>query len=246
MNRIAVVSDIHGNVPALEAVVTDIRRHGPERIINLGDHISGPLWPAETLAELMGRDWIHIRGNHDRAVGATPPERLGPSDRFAYEQIGEAGREWLRTLPPAVRLEGGLTLCHGTPEADDLYLLETVCRGRVMPSSPAEIAVRLGGERAALMLCGHSHLPSLIDGPGNGLMVNPGSVGLPAYDDVLPEPHLVEAGSPHARYAFLRREGERWTVEHVAVPYDHDAAADRARENGRPDWEIALRTGRMS
>jgi predicted phosphodiesterase len=246
MNRIAIVSDIHGNVPAFEAVVADFRRRKPDLIVNLGDHLSGPLWPAETLADLRSRDWVHIRGNHDRVVGTLPPERLGPSDRFAHERIDEAGREWLRALPPVVRLEGGLTLCHGTPAVDELYLLESVSRGRVMPALMSEIADRLGDENAKLILCGHSHLPSLIAGPRGGLIVNPGRVGLPAYDDVLPEPHIVEAGSPHARYAFLWREGERWTVEHVAIPYDHHAAADRARANGRPDWEIALRTGRMS
>ena len=109
MNRISIVSDIHGNAPALEAVEADIRRREPDLVVNLGDHISGPLWPAETLAELKGRDWVHIRGNHDRVVGTLPPERLGPSDRFAHERIDEAGRKWLLNLPPVVRLEYGLT-----------------------------------------------------------------------------------------------------------------------------------------
>ena len=75
------------------------------------------------------------------------------------------------------------------------------------------------------------------------LIVNPGSVGLQAYDDDHPCPHIVENGSPHARYALLERRAEGWQVELRALPYDHEAAARRAEANGRGDWADALRSG---
>jgi hypothetical protein len=77
------------------------------------------------------------------------------------------------------------------------------------------------------------------------MIVNPGSVGLPAYDDDRPHPHLVESGSPHARYAILSKEGDGWAAELLSVEYDWEQAARDAEANGRTDWSRALRTGRV-
>ena len=84
---------------------------------------------------------------------------------------------------------------------------------------------------------------SLAGGP---LIVNPGSVGLPAYTDDLPCSHAMEAGSPHARYALLTKTVAGWHVELMQAPYDHERAARLALENGRPDWAQWLRTGRAA
>jgi hypothetical protein len=77
------------------------------------------------------------------------------------------------------------------------------------------------------------------------LLVNPGSVGLPAYDDIHPVPHVVEVGSPDARYAVVERVAGNWMVCLVSVPYDHWEIAELARIRQRPDWVSALTTGRM-
>jgi hypothetical protein len=79
---------------------------------------------------------------------------------------------------------------------------------------------------------------------GGQLVVNPGSVGLPAYADNTPVRHKMESGSPHARYAVLTNTTTGWRVELVAVPYDWEKAADRARVNGRNDWAARLESGR--
>ena len=79
-------------------------------------------------------------------------------------------------------------------------------RGRTRLAAPTEIEARLGGTRSPVMLCGHTHIPRVVQLPAGALVVNPGSVGLPAYDDVFPEYHVVETGSPHARYALLEKE----------------------------------------
>ncbi len=90
---------------------------------------------------------------------------------------------------------------------------------------------------------GHDHLPALLRLPDGRLLVNPGSVGLPAYRDDLPFPHAMEAGSPHARYAIVVPSPAGWAVEHVAVAYDWQSAMATAAKNGRPDWAIALGSG---
>ncbi|MBI2333999.1 MAG: metallophosphoesterase, partial [Chloroflexi bacterium] len=77
------------------------------------------------------------------------------------------------------------------------------------------------------------------------LIINPGSVGLPAYEDETPEHHVMETGSHHARYAILEYKNDDWQVELITVAYDHQQAAKQARKNGRPDWEYALQTGFM-
>lgn len=105
------------------------------------------------------------------------------------------------------------------------------------------IRTRLGNISGKLVLCGHSHIPRAIS-IGDGVqIVNPGSVGLPAYDDVQPWPHYMESGSPRARYALLDREANNWRITFVAVEYDWLAASDEARSANRPDWAHALATG---
>ncbi|MNY61103.1 Calcineurin-like phosphoesterase superfamily domain protein [compost metagenome] len=96
-----------------------------------------------------------------------------------------------------------------------------------------------------LVACGHTHLPRVMRASNGIVVVNPGSVGLQAYDDDHPHPHNVETGSPDARYALVERHHGQWTCTLLTVPYDHAAMAALAAANGRPDWAHALATGRM-
>ncbi|HEU4642487.1 MAG TPA: metallophosphoesterase family protein [Gemmatimonadaceae bacterium] len=243
--RIAVVADVHGNLPALEAVVADIARRSVDLVLNLGDHASGPLWPRETVAFLERQSWLHIAGNCDRLLVRQPPADHGASERFAYERLAPEQLRWLSSLPATASAEGDVLAFHGTPSDDCACLLETIEHGRGRLASRAEIAERLGGASASVMLCAHTHTPRIVRLDGT-LIVNPGSIGLPAYDGDDPEPHVMETGSPDARYAMLERDDHGWRAELVAVAYDHRAAAERARENGRPEWALALRTGFMT
>jgi len=250
MSRWAMVADIHGNLPALEAVIADLDRESGRQpldgVVNLGDHVSGPLWPAETLALVMQQKWIHLSGNHDRQLSQLEVEVMGVSDRHAHARLTTADLAWLRALPSRESPEDEILAFHGTPEDDCGYLLETVAAGRAQLASTAEIEARLGCWRAPLMLCAHTHQPRVVTMGGGVLIVNPGSVGLPAYESDYPEPHVSETGCVHARYALAEKSATGWRIELRAVPYDHLAAARQAAANGRPDWEIALRTGRMA
>ncbi len=252
--KIAAVSDIHGNLPALEAVLADIAQAEVDLTVNLGDILSGPLWVAETADRLMALDLPTIAGNHERQLLQLPRERMGASDAHAAAHIDERRRAWLAWLPQTLRLADGVFCCHGAPESDLAYFLETVVPGYAGPGAPglraatqAEAGERAGeamrGVPNAVILCGHTHVPRVMRLADGRLVVNPGSVGLQAYDGGHPHPHVVENGSPHARYAILRQEADGWQVELRSVPYDCEAAAALAESNGRGDWADALRTG---
>jgi len=242
--RIALLSDIHGNLLALEAVVADARRRGVDRIVNLGDILSGPLQPLETAQYLMAQGWPTIAGNHERQVLAITAQKPGgASDRFARERLGEVELAWLRSLPTTLPLSDEVFLCHGTPRSDVEYFLDTQVGPRLTAASSAEVEDRLGDQTSALVCCGHTHVPRVARSARGQWLVNPGSVGLQAWDDEHPVSHVAENGSPDARYAIVERVPQGWVTESISVPYDHEAAARTAAANGREDWARWLRTG---
>jgi putative phosphoesterase len=244
LDRFAVLSDIHGNLLALEAALADIASLSIEQIVNLGDHLQGPLDPVGTAERLMPLDLPSIRGNCDRLLyeaGTIVTE--GSTLARNRAALSAQHKHWLASMPQTL-VVGDVLLCHGTPWADDVYLLEEVTPHGVRLKRTDEIAPILHGIAARLILCGHSHQSRTVAMPDGKLLVNPGSVGLPAYTEASPYPHAMEAGSPHARYAILTRSGDTWKVEHRAVVYDWEAAARLAESNGRPDWAAWLRTGR--
>jgi predicted phosphodiesterase len=242
MKRWAVVSDIHGNLPALEAVLADA--HGVEGWLNLGDIVSGPLWPRETAALLMSLDWPTIAGNHERQLLNQALGRMGASDAYAARALTAPQKRWLATLPPTLDPAPGLHCTHGSPGNDLQYLLQTVVETGLRDATDDEVAARLGETRPALLLCGHTHVP--VDRLVRGTRIaNPGSVGLQAYDDGHPFAHVVENGSPAARYALVEDTPQGWRVTLRAVDYDFETAARRAEANGRGDWADALRSGRV-
>jgi hypothetical protein len=123
-----------------------------------------------------------------------------------------------------------------------------VAESGARPATQHEVLERLGpyadGHRWSLLLCGHTHLQQAMSLPGGPLVVNPGSVGWPAYTDGVPYPHVMEAVTPHARYAVVDDATGRWQVDFRTVVYDWEQAARTAEDNARPDVARALRTGR--
>ncbi|HEY0628087.1 MAG TPA: metallophosphoesterase family protein [Sphingomicrobium sp.] len=241
--KIAAISDIHGNIAALEAVFADIARRGVDLIVNLGDILSGGLHPRETADRLMPLSLPTIRGNHERQVLTLERNRMGLSDRHAALTLRADQLDWIAGLPETLRLSPDVLMVHGTPDSDLAYFLETVTPDRLRQATEKEVEHRAGDVDAKVILCGHTHVPRVVRLADGRLIVNPGSVGLPAYDDDRPYPHVVETGSPHARYAILTEAGGEWTADLIAVEYDWEGAARDAEANGRLDWAWALRTG---
>ncbi len=243
--RLAVVSDIHGNILALEAVLARIRALGDiDRLVVAGDLLSGPIEPSATADVLMGLDAAVIRGNHERQLLACAREPGGASDQYAFEHTTAAQQAWLGTLPATLELAPDVLVCHGTPETDLVYLCEDLA-GPVTLSPDETIVERLAGVDHALVLSGHSHHPRTVHLSTGQLVVNVGSVGLQAYTADRPAAHHVENGSPHARFVVCERTTNGWHAEQHQVSYDWDAASRTAARHGRPDWARWLRAGRI-
>jgi diadenosine tetraphosphatase ApaH/serine/threonine PP2A family protein phosphatase len=242
--RLAAIADVHGNYLALEAVLADIRAQGISEIVNLGDMASGPLDARRTMDALMALDAVHVLGNHDRYLIDRPPEKMGSWDRPAHAQLEVRHLDWLRAVPKTVVFRDQVFLCHATPDHDEIYWLETVLPdGTVRMSALDAIEKRAHGIMQSLILCAHTHLARAVRLRDGRLIVNPGSVGSPGYRDTHPFPHVIEAGTPDARYAILELADGAWRVTFRHVPYDHEAMATLARKNGQVELASALATG---
>ncbi|KIU50880.1 MULTISPECIES: metallophosphoesterase family protein [Bradyrhizobium] len=242
--RFAAIADIHGNHLALEAVLADIRAQGISDIVDLGDMVSGPLDARPTIDRLMALDAVHLLGNHDRYLIDRPHEKMGSWERRTYTQLAPAHFDWLRTLPAHAVYRDEVFLCHATPQDDETYWLDTVLPGGEVLMSPLEaIAAKAAGVTQSLILCAHTHLARVVRLGDGRLIVNPGSVGSPGYRAGKPHPHVVEAGSPDARYAILEQIDGDWDVTFRHIPYDHAAMAALARRNGEAELASALATG---
>lgn len=208
--------DVHGNLPALEAVLDDARAAGADRFVLGGDYcLDGP-WPRETLERLRSlpeASWI--RGNTDRAL-LGEDDLFGGAYTFAREALGRERIEWLHTLPERVAF-GGELFCHASPLSDE----ETFGR-----EADADDVRLLAGEHRRMIVFGHSHLQFLRPGPAQTELVNPGSVGIP------------RDGDPRAAWALRSPDG---TIEFRRTEYDVARTVARLRELGS-EWaeEAAL------
>ena len=219
--RVAAIYDIHGNLPALDAVLAAIEPEGPDLIVVGGDVAAGPL-PAATIARLMdlGPRARFVRGNADRELvaafdGAPPDPRLPPIARaqiaWAAGQLDRAARDFLAGFTPPITLPidgiGDTLFCHGSPRDEDEIITAI---------TPEERLGRIvAGVGAALVVCGHTHM-QFDRRSGATRVVNAGSVGMP-YGE--PGAYWLMLGPGVA----LRRED-----------YDLDAAAGRIRAGGFP------------
>jgi putative phosphoesterase len=237
--RLGIISDVHGNLIALGAVLADLRRRTPDAVVNLGDCVTSPLWPRETFELLDTLRLPSVRGNHDRWIAAPPPEETSPTVVFAHDALTAGQRASLAGLPASLAIGDSILAVHGTPASDVEYLLEEKVDERLTLATEAKLSARLEGVAAGLILCGHSHHQHAAWASGGRLVVNPGSVGHPRSVDNAHRAR-VEAGSPHARYALATRRAGQWTIEFVALAYEWTEAAARARSVGRGDWADAF------
>ncbi len=215
--RVAALSDIHGNLPALEAVLAEVRREAPDLVVICGDVASGPL-PVETLNRLMtlpGTRFLH--GNADRSLvagfdGSAKPRLAGPGADWCAAQLSKEHRDFLASFPHEVRLEidglGRALFCHGSPRGDE----------EMMTAATPEVRLReiIAGSEADVIVCGHTHMQfdRMVDGVR---IVNPGSVGMPY-------------GEPGAYWALLGPD-----IDFQRTDYDRESAAARIGKSSWPD-----------
>ena len=241
--KIAIISDIHGNSIALNAVLKDIKTKGIERIINLGDSLYGPLDPKGTFNLLETNKVISISGNQDRII----LENLGnKSDSITLEyvksQLDDKIVEWLKKLTFNKVIEKDIFCFHASPHSDSEYLLEKINDGFISTKEINEIEEILTDIKQKIVVCGHSHISRIVKSDKK-LIVNPGSVGLPAYDDDLPVYHKMQNFNPLASYAVMNIHENSVSVERLSIDYDSEASARLAEENKRDDWAKWIRTG---
>ena len=171
--RVAAISDIHGNLPALEAVLAEIDREAVTEIVVVGDTAHGP-WPAEVVDLLEERGALCVRGNADREV-IERSDRYGPLARWSADRLGERRlaivRSWPLTVEVSIEGLGDVLVCHSTPSSEDpIYT-------RITPDE--ELVDLFESVEANVLVSGHTHM-QLDRMLSSGLrVVNPGSVGIP-------------------------------------------------------------------
>jgi predicted phosphodiesterase len=206
---LAILYDVHGNLPALETVLADARDQGADAFLLGGDYALFGGWPAETVArlrELTPATWIRGNGERWTAAPAEAPEQpvVQGAIAAAQEALGAPLVAELARLP-FDHADGGTRFVHASPVADTRSFL---------PEPADDEAELLAGVTAERLVFGHTHLPfRRTAGPTE--LVNPGSVGMP-FD-----------GDPRAAFALVHPDG---AVEHRRVGYDHAASAARVRE----------------
>jgi predicted phosphodiesterase len=228
--RFAVLADIHGNLPALEAVLQDLAPLHPDKILVAGDHANAGPFPRETLAALQAANCELIRGNHEdylvdytsgrwpasmRASQQWAPVRWTCAQLSADEVARLAALPEQRILhpdhlPPIRMLHGSLRRANEglVPQGNPIAAALFKEAGLVAEDHPlARPAQALAAIEESVLICGHTHIPWIEAWQGK-LALNPGSVGAPL------------TGSPHAQYALLSWQAGGWQAELRAVPYD--------------------------
>lgn len=235
---LAAFSDIHGNIHALNAVLSDIAARGTDGVVCLGDLVGYGAFPNEVIERIRAQGIPTILGNYDDGAGFdkeecgcayTDPadiERGDRSLRWTQQTLTAENKAWLRSLPRELRfeMEGRRVLCvHGSPRRINEYLYE---------DRPERSLVRMfEGMAADVVLCGHTHL-AYHRRIAEVHLVNTGSVGRP------------RDGDPRAGYALLSL-GADLTVTFPRVPYDAERAAQGIEASGLPaEFAQALRVGR--
>jgi putative phosphoesterase len=214
--RIAALYDIHGNLPALEAVLADVEAAGVDRVLVGGDLVAGP-FPAECLDLLteLGPRVEFVRGNADREVVAG-----GEGDRsWCVDRLGPERAAFVDAWPMTIRADveglGRVLFCHATPESDEAF---------ITPITPDEaVAEALAGAQADVVVYGHIHVQ--YERGRAPRLVNPGSVGWP---------HEPRRGA----YWAILGPG----VEFRRTDYDFEATAERILASGYPNAKHAAET----
>ncbi|WP_408959987.1 metallophosphoesterase family protein [Natrinema sp. 74] len=210
--KVGLISDIHSNRVALEAVLEDMP--DVDKLCCAGDVVGYNPWPAECVDALRERDVPTVMGNHDAAVAVETPFRFNGMAKAGVEhaetQVSDDQLEWLASLPgERLECDGRMKLVHGHPDDPDRYTRYTY---------PREFSPRLLDDEDVLVL-GHTHVQGT-ERFAEGIVVNPGSVGQP------------RDGDPRAGYAVV--DLEALTVETHRVEYDIEAVQDAVDAAGLP------------
>jgi|TARA_A100001391_G_scaffold49640_3_gene30025 putative phosphoesterase len=241
--RVAVISDVHANVLALEAVLADIARHDVEKILNLGDHFAGPLWPKKTAAVMAELDMVAIRGNTDRYLAEGDADLLDEDDLKIIDAIEGQPMNWLKQLPETAIYADAIFMSHGSPRSDETYWLDRkVKKHGFRVSSLEEVEAELPHADCPVYCCGHTHIARVATLDDGRIVFNPGSVGRPSFN--MNDPESAARLSPAAAYAIVELSKGKCHVNLRQVAYDNMAASAMAQSWGMAGWARDLAEGR--
>jgi len=230
--RLALISDLHASLDALDVVLADIDRMGVDRIVCLGDIVDLGPQPRETVARLWERGIPCIRGNHDALDEHPAFELLAAVEDWTRATLTEAERSWLLGLPMehVEDLDGLTVLCsHASPRN---------VTDQVLSTTPATTLESWWGDRDFdVLVCGHTHLPVLrrVD---RRLVVNVGSVGQPFLRAFDGNPPVVLKWS---EYAIVSHEAGCVSVEHRRLQFDLSAFERALRASSFPQPDAWMR-----
>lgn len=214
--RIALISDIHGNLPALEVVLDEIAKEEAEEVFLLGDLLGHLGFPEETAALVRARRLVGVVGNIDLEVLRARRGKRSRAHRLTFERVSAETLRWVGALPWTRRMSRGgahIVMTHGTPRSPYAYFRPDTDAGALREL--------LGDSTVHLLVCGHTHIPAVVRIDGV-LHVNPGSVGRPVDGDARAAYAVVEIGkTPEAA---IRR-----------VAYDIERTARAVAEQGFPE-----------
>lgn len=237
--KIALISDIHGNFTALEAVLAALKYESPDQIVCLGDVVVTGPQPREALAQVRELGCPVVMGNTDEWIlSPTPFAIRSQTDQILYDielwgaqKLADADLAFIRTFQPTIELglgNGRSLLCfHGSPRHNKEVILATT------PNE--ELAEKLAGQRAAIMAGGHTHTP-LLRRYLDSLILNPGSVGLPFFN--LPDGRRLNPA--WAEYALVTVEINHYNINLCRVPYSLDALRTAVTQSGMPHPDAYL------
>ena len=230
----------------MKAVIEDIKDKQISIIINLGDSLYGPLDPLGTAEILINLKIPSVCGNEDRILLNHDEDDFKKNSSLSYviKLLNADTIRWLMKLPKMIEHEK-VILFHGTLTNDSEYFIESITENGVIIKNNKELILQTAVFSQDVIICGHSHIPRSLFLNNGKIILNPGSVGLQAYRDNIPFPHVMETGTPHARYSILSRKENHWEIEEVLVQYDWYKASSMALENGRPDWAKWLKYGHV-
>lgn len=241
MQQVTIFGDIHGNLPALEAVFADMEQRGyTDNLYCLGDLVGYGVQPNEIIDFIRKRDIPTIMGNYDDGVGRSSPDCGCAYKTDADQKRGEESIAWtnahvdderkayLRTFAASIPFKLGdldVLLVHGSPRKTNEYLYED------RPDASFERILDQTG--VDVLVCGHTHLPYHKILPSGRHVINAGSVGKPKDND------------NRAGYIHLTADGSQLKVEFIRLPYDIEAAAQRIEATEMPhEFAQMLRDGR--
>lgn len=230
--RIAILSDVHGNLYALKSVLKDIKNKNVDSIVCLGDLVGYGPFPNEVIKVIQGEDILNIIGNYDSAVVWNDIKYIQDNEMnknfalpWSVNEVTEGNNKYLKRLPDdIVMVDKGkvIKFVHGSNRAVNEYLKEN--------SKEAEESIN--EFKGNILVCGHTHIPyvKIYD---NKMLINAGSIGKP------------KNGKPVSTYCILEVEEDKQNVEFVEVEYDYEKMAKAMEERGFPKELIEpIRTGR--